>query len=106
MTAVQIQIFRGLFEKLGRKMTGMSKEMKCPYPRHRSERDLEAARPVYADSRRILVHPRFKMANKDGRETLVTRQPKRKAKRKKMLMPVEFPNYLFVARFIRANMVE
>ena len=78
-------------------MLRLAKEMKRPYPRHSPERHLEAACPVDAHSRRVLLHPGGEMTGKCLSVTLVTGQPVCHAEREKILMPVQFPDDLLVA---------
>src|SRR5258708_9669260 len=88
MTAVQIQVFQRSFEKLRREMIRIPEEIESPNPRNGAHRDLEAARPVDADSGRILFNPRFEMGGKRCGISLVSRHPKCQPERKKMLMTV------------------
>src|SRR3982750_2275597 len=89
-----------------RKMYRVSEKLKCPDPRHRPERYLETAGPVDPHSRRILLHPAIQVVNEGLGEDLVARQHISHAEGEKMLVAVQFPDNLAIARFRRTKLVK
>ncbi len=100
MPSVLVQELQRLLEKLGRQAVRSAEEMKRPDPRYRAQGDLEAAHPIDTVARRVLRHPTLKMACEGRGVTLLAGQKIRDAEREEMLVAVDLPNDLLVARFL------
>ena len=76
---------------------GVAGELPAPAPRDATERDLEAAHPIHADSRRILPHPRREQSRDCLRVRGVACQMIRLRQPHQLLVSVQLPNELHVS---------
>jgi len=73
------------------------KKLKGPKPEQtRTKSNFQAAGPVDAELRGILIHPSVEMGDERSGVAFIARQPIGLAQRCEILMPVQFPNNLFV----------
>ena len=75
----------------------LDEEVDRPQPRERPEPELEHARPVDADERRVRVEPARELREQRGRDSGVAGQPEGAAEREPVLMPIQLPDDLVIA---------
>src|SRR6185436_1781176 len=97
VSRVQIQKLANSQECFGRERYRVFEKIERPQPRYRSERDLEAAGPIHAELRWVLVHPRIDVGDEGFGVMLVICQPVSLAQGHEILVAVEFPNNFLVA---------
>src|SRR5260370_42684467 len=76
----------------------LSRQVIDPHPGESAKRDLESARPVDPTLKRVLLEPAFELARNLDQEILPSRQQVGLGQQDQVLMAVEFPNNLVVAR--------
>ena len=73
-------------------------ELDRPRPGDRSKREFERAGPVHADQRRVRRHPAGRLRDEAGAIPLIAGEPPRAPERQPVLVPVQLPDHLVVAR--------
>ena len=75
----------------------IDEEIDRPEPGQRPNAELEHARPVDPDERRIRVKPACELLEARGAIPAIARQPERPAELRPVLMPIQFPDDLVIA---------
>ena len=105
MARVRVQEFQQARENGRRERLRVFEKVERPQPSDGAERDFETARPVDAELWRVRVHPSVGVRDERLSVRLIIRVPVSAPQRHEVLMPVQLPSELLVARDARIKKV-
>src|SRR5437868_13407621 len=102
---MRVQEFQQTQENGRRERLCVFEEMERPQPSDGAKRNFETARPVDTELRRVRVHPSVGVCDERLGVSFIARVPVSATERHEVLMPVQLPSELLVARDARIEKV-